>query len=300
MPRQAGLPACPPLAPVIGHRGAAAYAPENTLAGLRRAHEFGCRWVEFDVRLNADGALVLCHDSRVDRTTDGKGRVADLKLTELCRLDAGSWFAPGFAGERMPTLGDALAVGTKLGIDVNIEMKADRGRARATARAVAECLGRGRGRPSSASPVRGPVHSGDPFGDDAKKGTPAILVSSFDLDALAEFRAVNADVPTGLLLKSVPRTWRTLAVRLGCTTINVAHARLQPHLVDEISAAGYPVLAYTVNDPARAATLFDWGVTSVFSDAPDIILAMIASDGEARPHQGTGAPEAVARQGNVA
>jgi glycerophosphoryl diester phosphodiesterase len=300
MPRQAGLPACPPLAPVIGHRGAAAHAPENTLAGLRRAHELGCRWVEFDVRLNADGALVLCHDSRIDRTTDGKGRVAGLKLAELCRFDAGSWFAPGFAGERMPTLGDALALGAALGLDVNIEMKADRGRARATARAVAECLGRRRGQPSGAGLVREPVDGRDAFGDDEERGTPAILVSSFHLDALEEFRAVNPDVPTGLLLRSVPRKWRALAVSLGCTTINVAHANLQPHLVDEISAAGYPVLAYTVNDPARAAALFDWGVTSVFCDAPDIILAMIASDGRVRPHQGTGAPKVAARQGNVA
>src|SRR5207245_7977846 len=90
---------CPLLPPVIGHRGAAARAPENTLAGLRCAKELGCAWVEFDVRLTGDGALVLCHDSRLDRTTTGRGRVAAQPLAAIRGCDAGSWFHPDFAGE---------------------------------------------------------------------------------------------------------------------------------------------------------------------------------------------------------
>ncbi|HVC57601.1 MAG TPA: glycerophosphodiester phosphodiesterase family protein, partial [Stellaceae bacterium] len=73
----------PPFGRVIGHRGAAARAPENTLAGLRRAKALGCSWVEFDVRLTGDGVPVLCHDSRLDRTTDGSGLIADLPLAAL-------------------------------------------------------------------------------------------------------------------------------------------------------------------------------------------------------------------------
>src|SRR5882757_10846072 len=68
------------LPPVIGHRGAAACAPENTLAGLRKAKALGCRWVEFDVRLTADNQPVLLHDNRLERTTDGRGRVSALSL----------------------------------------------------------------------------------------------------------------------------------------------------------------------------------------------------------------------------
>src|SRR5437764_8171860 len=98
-----------PLPPVIGHRGAAASAPENTLAGLRRAKALGCTWVEFDVRLTADGALVLCHDARLDRTTDRTGRVAAQSLATVRQCDAGSRFGPAFAGEPVPTLGEALA-----------------------------------------------------------------------------------------------------------------------------------------------------------------------------------------------
>ena len=75
--------ACPPFGRVIGHRGAAGRAPENTLAGLRRAKQLGCEAVEFDVRLTADGALVLCHDATLDRTTTGRGRVSALPLLSV-------------------------------------------------------------------------------------------------------------------------------------------------------------------------------------------------------------------------
>src|SRR5712692_4374691 len=77
----------PQLPPVIGHRGAAAYAPENTLAGLRRAKELACAWVEFDVRLTGDGALVLCHDARLDRTTSGSGPVSAQTLAAIRDCD---------------------------------------------------------------------------------------------------------------------------------------------------------------------------------------------------------------------
>ena len=89
---------------MIGHRGAAASAPENTLAGLRCAKALGCRWVELDVRLTADRQPVVIHDNRLQRTTDGRGRVSALPLAAIRRHDAGAWFAPSFAGERVPTL----------------------------------------------------------------------------------------------------------------------------------------------------------------------------------------------------
>src|SRR5271167_1963256 len=91
------------LPPVIGHRGAGGCAPENTLAGLRKAKELDCRWVEFDVRLTADGQLILLHDERLERTTDGSGKARSLPLSMIRRHDAGGWFGPSFTGERVPT-----------------------------------------------------------------------------------------------------------------------------------------------------------------------------------------------------
>src|SRR4051794_34519268 len=105
------MPASPPPLPkVIGHRGAKAYAPENTLAGIRTAAQQGARWVEVDVKLTRDGVPILMHDDTVDRTTNGKGAAATLDFAELRRLDAGAWFGPAFAGERIPTLEEALAL----------------------------------------------------------------------------------------------------------------------------------------------------------------------------------------------
>jgi glycerophosphoryl diester phosphodiesterase len=239
---------CPPLAPVIGHRGAAARAPENTLAGFRRAKELGCSWVEFDVRLTGDGALVLCHDTRLDRTTNGQGRVSAHTLSAIRGFDAGSWFAPEFAGGTVPTLEEALLLAAELDLAANIEIKADRGQGPAAAAAVAASLARLGSR------------------------LPSILVSSFLRPALATLRDLAPAVPRGVLFRIVPGRWRTIAARLGCATINTDHRRLSRWLAAEIRDAGYPLLVYTVNDPQRARTLFEWGVTSVFSDVPDIIL----------------------------
>lgn len=268
-----GLPAVPALSPVIGHRGAAARAPENTLAGLRRARELGCAWVEFDVRLTGDGALVLCHDTRLERTTSGHGRVSSQSLAALRRYDAGGWFTPEFAGETIPTLDEALWLAAELGLSVNVEIKADRGQGAATAAAVAANLNR------------------------CGSHLPPVLVSSFLRPALAAMRDLAPAIPRGLLLRSVPLRWRRIAARLGCATVNADHRRLSPSLAAQIRDAGYPLLAYTVNDPKRARTLFEWGVTSVFSDVPDIILPIGSIEPSARHMAAVAVSSAGMRQG---
>jgi len=93
---------------VAAHRGGAAAAPENTLAAFRRALADGAAMLECDLRRTRDGAIVAVHDATVDRTTDGHGRVADLPLATLRRLDAGGWKEPAFADERIPTLDEVL------------------------------------------------------------------------------------------------------------------------------------------------------------------------------------------------
>jgi glycerophosphoryl diester phosphodiesterase len=239
------------LPPVIGHRGAAAQAPENTLAGFRAASALGCPWVEFDVRLTADGALVVCHDDKLDRTTDGRGRISRLPLATLQGFDAGRWFGARFAGEHIPTLDEVLGFCHELGLGANVEIKAERGRAVATAAAVADCL-------------------------DRRDQLPVILISSFLSDAVAAVAKQMPSVPHGMLWRKLPRGWRQIAANFGCTTIHLGQADLTQTIAEQVRAAGYPLLVYTVNDPARARQLFGWGVTSVFSDAPDIIAAAMA------------------------
>jgi len=94
---------------ILAHRGASGYAPENTFAAFDKAVELGADMIETDVRQSKDGHLVLFHDPSVERTTDGHGLIADLALAKLKALDAGSWFAPEFAGQRIPTAEEFLA-----------------------------------------------------------------------------------------------------------------------------------------------------------------------------------------------
>jgi glycerophosphoryl diester phosphodiesterase len=238
------------LPPVIGHRGAAACAPENTLAGLRKASELGCRWVEFDVRLTADRHLILLHDDRLERTTDGRGNAAALPLVALRRHDAGTWWSRDFSSERIPTLAEAVMLLGQLGIGANVELKAVRGREAETGAAAAALLCRS-----------WPCH------------LPAPLISSFHQDALAAARARVPEIARGILFRAVPRNWRAVAEGLGCAAIHADHRRLHPAILAEIRQSGYPSLAYTVNDPARARMLLEWGVVSVFSDVPHILAA---------------------------
>jgi glycerophosphoryl diester phosphodiesterase len=240
--------------PVIGHRGVAACAPENTLAGLRKAKELGCRWVEFDVRLTADRQLILLHDERLERTTDGRGKAIALPLATIRRFDAGCRFSISFRGEQVPTLDEAVAVLGELGIGANIELKAADGRGAETGALASAMLRQVWPRP-----------------------LPKPLVSSFDHEALAGARAHNPELLLGLLFHVVPENWRLMAESLGCSTIHANHRGLHPALIADIRDAGYPVLAYTVNDPLRARALFNWGVTSVFSDVPHIISATATS-----------------------
>jgi glycerophosphoryl diester phosphodiesterase len=242
------------LPPVIGHRGAAACAPENTLAGFRRAKELDCHWVEFDVRLTADDQLILLHDEKLERTTNGRGKAALLPLAEIRRYDAGCRFGPSFRGERVPTLAEAVVLLGELGVGANVELKAVRGREAETG-AMAASLLRGLWPPQ----------------------LPAPLISSFSPKALAAVRACAPRIARGILFRAVPRNWRVLPERLGCATIHADHRGLHPALVAEIRESGYPLLAYTVNDPGRANTLFGWGVTSVFSDVPHILFAAAES-----------------------
>jgi glycerophosphoryl diester phosphodiesterase len=235
---------------VIGHRGAAGCAPENTLAGFRQARALGCAWVEFDVRLTADRQPILLHDERLERTTSGRGKAKNLQLSEIRRHDAGSWFGPDFADERVPTLDGALAVLEEEGLAANVEIKPSRGEAYETGKIAAETVAR-------LWPERG----------------VATLISSFLPAALAAAKATAPSLPRGLLFRALPKNWRRRAEELACVSIHLDHRRLSPAVVAEVNSLGYLLLAYTVNDATRARMLFDWGVAAVFSDVPHMILA---------------------------
>nr|WP_082700679.1 glycerophosphodiester phosphodiesterase [Magnetospirillum sp. XM-1] len=230
---------------LIGHRGLAGLAPENTLASLRAASAHGLAMVEFDVRLSRDGVPLVFHDDTLERTTDGTGPVAARDWAEIARLDAGSWFAPAFAGEKVPSLEQALGLCLDLGLAVNMEIKPDAGREIETAdTALALALGSW---PDGIAPP---------------------LVSSFAIPCLEAARRVAPHWPRALLLEGLPPDWRERARSLGVEALHLDHRTLEAEQVETVRAAGFSVRAYTVNDPVRARQLRDWGVTGVFSDFP--------------------------------
>jgi glycerophosphoryl diester phosphodiesterase len=237
---------------VIGHRGAAGHAPENTLAGFRAAKALGVGWVEFDVHLTVDGRCVVIHDDLVDRTTDGQGEVGQMMLEELASLDAGTWFDPGFVGETVPTLEEVIDLLGELGLGANIELKPSPGAEDETAAATLELLR-----------VSWPDH------------LPRPLVSSFDYRSLEVAQQVAPEIARGLLLKNVTEDWRSLVEAIEATTLHCGHTALVPARAKEIRAAGYPLFCYTVNHGGRAQELFGWGVSGVFSDVPDQILPFV-------------------------
>lgn len=246
-------PSVPPADPaaVIGHRGAAGHAPENTLAALARAAELGCTWVEFDVMLTADGVPVLFHDDTLERTTDGAGEMATTDATVVRGLDAGAWFDPAFAGEQVPTLAEALAALDRLGLGANVEIKPTPGRGEETAAVVCETLVR-----------------------DWPARLPAPVISSFDEAALAVAYARAPQYPRGYLMHEVRADWRRRAEDLGCTAIHVNEAIVEARLGDAVLDAGFALRCYTVNAPARAEALYRLGAQALFTDHPDRLLPL--------------------------
>lgn len=250
--RPGARPRTPGLPRVIGHRGAAARAPENTLAGIRKAHELGAAWVELDVMLSRDGVPVLIHDETLGRTTNGRGRVCDRDAAELGALDAGGWFAPEFAREPVPTLRAAVALLLELGLGANVEIKPSAGHEAATGEVAAAILAR-----------LWPA------------GGPGLLLSSFARAALAAAARTAPGIPRGLLAGRLPGDWAAAMAELGCTTLHLSRAWLNGAQLGLLRTSGVPVLAYTVNRVARARELLDLGAAAVFTDVPDTLLTGI-------------------------
>lgn len=250
------MPDFPPPPRVIGHRGAASHAPENTLAGIRKAAALGVRMIEVDAKLTADNMPILMHDDALDRTTSGSGPVRQVSLKTVRTLDAGAWFGSGFAGEPVPTLAEALDLCLSLGLAMNIEIKPCKGRERETAEASLV--------------VAREIWPAD---------RPPPLVSSFAPDAVAVALDVAPDWPRSLLFDRMPKDLQAAIEMLKPATLNTSHKRLSARIVTRLKATGLPLLAYTVNDPSRAEALFAMGVDGVFSDVPDAILAIVGQAG---------------------
>ena len=236
---------------VIGHRGAALAAPENTLESFREAARQGATWVEFDVGLSADGEVFVLHDDTLDRTTNGRGPAHALPMAELKKLDAGFWFGKKFEGAKLPTLAETVALLTELDMMCNVEIKGSKDDA-GTAKAVMAELRR-----------------------TWPAAKPKPLISSFALDALRGAHAEAPEFPRGLLIGGRPLDWLAQARGVAAASINIDNDHATQPWMAELKQAGYAVLVWTVNAPERAARVIEWGADGVFTDAPGAVLARL-------------------------
>ena len=233
---------------VVAHRGASRVAPENTLSALREAARQGAGWVEFDVSLLGDGTPVLHHDATLDRCTDRTGPLAALSAADLDGIDAGGWFGSAFADEPLATLEEALDVIEALGLSANLEMKPHGAPPGPIAEAVAAALGR-----RAWSGAR-------------------ILVSSFDLDALAALRRRAPGQPLAVLYDEAPGDWPGVLRALRAASLHVWHEHLSEDLLERARAEGARLRVYTVNEPDRVVPFREAGLAGVITDHPPLFL----------------------------
>jgi glycerophosphoryl diester phosphodiesterase len=232
---------------LIAHRGGSLEAPENTLAAFRHAISLGIRFVECDVQMSRDGQLVVMHDETLDRTTNGTGYLRDHTFEELRRLDAGAWFGPQFAGERIPSLREVVELCAEEGAGLVVELKAPHinvGIERKVAALIAEMW---------------------------IQGVDDIWCISFDHEAIRRMYALDPALNLGYLY--LPGTDFSRADHIVQAVCPYFGAALEhPEQVDNAHRLGKLVFVWTVNDPAHMLSLARIGVDGIVSDRPSLLL----------------------------
>ena len=226
----------------IGHRGAMGHAPENTLASVRKALELGVHGVEVDV-YHVDGRLVVFHDDRLERTTNGAGSIHGQTFEYLRSLDAGN-------GERIPTLAEVLDTIDRK-VCVNVELKGP-----STARPVVECI--------------------DAFRDRGWRDD-LFLVSSFDHRELAEVRRVDPLIKIGVLLAGPPVDDTAIESAIGAYSVHPSAAFVDRRFVDDAHAHGLRVFVFTVDHPDEIVRVHRLGADGIFTNYPERVLRRFPS-----------------------
>ena len=220
----------------IGHRGAAGHEPENTLRSIRRALELGAHGVEIDARF-IDGELIVFHDDRLERTTNGRGSVSRKRFAQLRALDAGK-------GERIPTVREVLETVDRRAF-INIELKGRR----------------------TAAPVLALIRE---FLDERGWSPEHFLVSSFHR---RELRAIDDPrIRIGLLLTKPTLLYHVSARRVRAWSVHPASRFTTEHFVAHAHRHGLKVIPYTSNEPADIARIRATGADGVFTDFPDKVV----------------------------
>jgi glycerophosphoryl diester phosphodiesterase len=244
----------PPL--VIAHRGDSAHRPENTLASFAGALEVGAELVELDVQLTADGHVIVLHDPTLDRTTTGRGDVRRMTLAEVRAVSAGypDRFGSAFAGERVPTFGEALGLlrgRARILVEIKTESVTDDAEGGVEAR-VAEAVRR------------------------AGMGADAALIS-FDPRAVLRLKALAPEIARGRLFgRTTADEVLAQAREAGCGLVLPHKSQLDDALAERVHAAGLKLATWVVDEPEELKRLARFGLYGVGSNRPGVLLDAIA------------------------
>jgi len=217
----------------IGHRGAAGYAPENTLLSIDRALALDVDFVEVDIQRTCDGHLVILHDKRVDRTTNGQGYIAELTLNQARRLDAGG-------GQHIPTLPEVLETCS--------------GRAGLMLELISEDI---------SSDVIAAIQR--------HKFHGSIIYASFLHQEILSVRSINPGAATLVLMEAIPVNRTAFVQDARANYAGLAFDSVRHQVINELHSNGVQVFVYTVNDPRDIELAVSWGVDGIISDYPDRI-----------------------------
>jgi glycerophosphoryl diester phosphodiesterase len=246
----------------VAHRGASSYAPENTLASIRKGITLGADQIELDVQRTKDGKLVIIHDTSLARTTDveqvfpdrAPWKVIDFTYAEVRRLDAGSWKAPEYADERVPTLGEAIGVIRKSHSGMLLEIKAPE-----LYRGIeAEVAAQMRAFPGY---VRSAVGAG------------RLAVQSFNFDSMRTYKGLEPTVPVGLL--GTPTLAQLPELATWADQINPHHLSVDAAYVAEVHRLGMDCLVWTVDGAPAMNRAIDLGVDGVITNQTDVLRQVL-------------------------
>ncbi|MDX8342404.1 glycerophosphodiester phosphodiesterase [Rossellomorea sp. YZS02] len=234
----------------IAHRGAAAYAPENTMASYDLAVDMKADYIEIDVQRSKDGELVVIHDTSVDRTTDGSGKVGDLTLEEMKSLDAGSWKGEQFEGEEIPTFEEVLdRYHGKVGI--LIEMKS----------------------PELYPGIEEQVADALKERQLDKPQNEKIILQSFNFDSMKKMDQLLPKVPVGVLAwsqaQATPEALKEISTY--AEWFNPSYGIVTEQVVKDVHSLDMQIGSWTVRSHEAADFLFDMDVDAIITDYPDYI-----------------------------
>lgn len=229
---------------LYAHRGASADYPENTMSAFRSAIELGADGIELDVHLSKDGVPVIIHDADVARTTSGTGQISDMYLADIKKLDAG-------LGEHVPTF-EEVALLTRGKSKLDIEIKG----------AGAEV------------PVWQMLRDWP---------REAWAISSFDWDVLRHCRRLDADIMLWVLSNGATDEAIAVAHELGAPLLALDERFIDADIVIRLREEGLGFMAWTVNDPQRAASLRDLGAAAMCTDDPATMIAVLSRARQADP-----------------